>query len=39
MIYALRVDILQAFQDYEALDAKMNTSADGWKYASKGKKR
>ena len=42
MIYTLRGDILSAYQDYvdsiKALDAKLNTSADGWKYAKKNKK-
>lgn len=42
MIYAIRGDILQAYKNYVAsiktMDAKLNTSADGWKFARKSKK-
>lgn len=41
MIYAIRGDILQEYQDYvDSIKAieKLNTSADGWKFARKGKK-
>ena len=42
MIYAIRGDILQAYQDYvgsiKAIE-KPNTSADGWKYAKRKKNK
>ena len=42
MVYAIRGDILSVYQAYvddiKAI-AKLNTSADGWKFARKGKKK